>query len=86
MGLEVKIYDTPAGGIHASQGTFFWKHVNNKAEDQLAYGYVQSDHHVFDLVNPGLCYVGAIFGCVLLGGLIILPAIFFSVVGFGKTA
>ena len=22
MGLEVKIYDTPAGGIRASQGTF----------------------------------------------------------------
>ena len=22
VGLEVKIYDTPAGGIHASQGTF----------------------------------------------------------------
>ena len=23
VGLEVKIYDTPAGGIRASQGTFF---------------------------------------------------------------
>ena len=22
MGLEIKIYDTPAGGIRASQGTF----------------------------------------------------------------
>ena len=31
--LEVKIYDTPAGGISASQGTFssqIWKKVENK--------------------------------------------------------
>ena len=39
MGLEVKIYDTPAGGIGASQGTFSssnsydWKSQCSKAVD-----------------------------------------------------
>ena len=28
VGLEVKIYDTPAGGIRASQGTFSSSEIN----------------------------------------------------------
>ena len=48
VGLEVKIYDTPAGGIHASQGT--WSENQKFHSNHLPEEHPGSlENNVFDL-------------------------------------